>query len=142
MGYHSKLRGEIQFHPPVSGPELAPHSRFIPTGSSWDEGKRLVWLKMDEEIVPTYDGIRTRVRAVGIRTSQGDELRADDLLSEVDEIWKVFRFCPDGTPRTFNGEIRVFGEESPDVWRVIMIANEPVEQHPKLVWPDGTEEDV
>lgn len=133
MGYHSTLNGEILIDPPILWPDLE-KSPFICTEDRW-EYERLAWLRIVEEPVETAEGTLIRKKAVAIRASDADELRAGNLVSEVQEIVTAH-----GEGRTFTGFILVRGEESPDYWRAAVEDGRAVEVKPRIVWPDGTEE--
>lgn len=133
MGYTSYLSEEITIDPPIPWADLH-DSPFIRT-SDRREYERLVWLRMEEQDVETDEGTLTHKRAVAIRPSTADELRARGLVDEVQEIVNAH-----GRGRAFTGYILVTGEESPDIWRVAVEDGQAVEVRPKIVWPDGTEE--
>ncbi|RBQ21556.1 hypothetical protein DP939_02270 [Spongiactinospora rosea] len=133
MGYISYLSGEITIDPPIRWGELR-GSDFVRTKER-AEHERLVWLRTVEKTVDTEEGVLTTVMAVAIRPSEEDELRADALAREVQEI-----VAAHGDGRTFEGLILVRGEESPDIWRVRVVDGHAVEERPMLRWPDGTEE--
>ena len=132
MGYTSYISGEITIRPPITWDELqdSPFT-LTPERNEWD---RLTWLKLHEEVVQTSEGILIRKVAVAIRPSEADELRVYDLDQDVQAII-------DAHPgHTFDGVMVVRGEQSPDIWRVRIIDGRAVEERPRIVWPDGTEE--
>ncbi|GII88233.1 hypothetical protein Ssi03_62230 [Sphaerisporangium siamense] len=135
MGYVSYLSGEITIDPPIPWSQLH-GSRFVCTPAR-KEYERLVWLRLVEEPVETDEGTLIRRSAVAIRVSTADELRADGLLREVQEI-----VAAHGEGHTFTGRILVRGSESPDIWRVRIVDGRAVEERPTLVWPDGVGEQV
>lgn len=132
MGYTSYLSGEITITPPIPWSELQ-GSPFVRTPER-KEYDRLVWLRMTEETVETNEGTLIRKHAVAIRPSEADELRADGLARQVQEIVTAH-----GDGRTFEGLFLVRGEESPDLWRVRVEDGRAVEERPRITWPDGTE---
>lgn len=133
MSYTSYLDGEITFDPPIPWSELQ-ESPFIrtPERNEWD---RLVWLRMVEEPVQTGEGTLIRKQAIAIRPSEADELRVYGLDRDVQAIIDAH-----GEGRTFAGVLLVRGEKSPDIWRVRIVDGRAVEERPRIVWPDGTEE--
>lgn len=135
MGYVSYLSGEIAIDPPIRWSELY-GSPFVPTEGckEWD---RLVWLRLVEEPVETDEGTLTRKAAVAIRPSQADELRADGLRAEVQEIVEAH-----GEGRTFTGQILVRGSISPDIWRVQVVNGCALDERPTIKWFDGTDVEV
>ncbi|WP_084963337.1 DUF6205 family protein [Thermoactinospora rubra] len=135
MGYVSYLSGEIIIEPPIPWRELQ-HSPFVRTPER-KEWERLTWLRVVEETKETDEGTLTRREAVAIRPSQADELRAHSLVTDVQAIVDAH-----GAGRTFTGFILVRGEESPDIWRVAIENGRAVEVRPRIVWPDGTEEEA
>lgn len=134
MGYTSYIAGEITIHPPIPWGDLQ-GSAFVrtPDNKEWD---RLTWLRLVEDTVQTHDGTLIRKQAIAIRPSEADELRVRNLDREVQAII-------DAHPgHTFDGVLLVTGEESPDIWRVRIVDGRAVEERPRIVWPDGTEETV
>jgi hypothetical protein len=135
MGYTSYLSGEITIHPPIPWGELQ-DSPFVrtPDRNEWD---RLTWLRLVEDTVQTDEGTLIRKQAIAIRPSEADELRVYDLGREVQAIIDAH-----GEGRTFDGILLVCGDESPDIWRVRIIDGRAVEERPRIVWPDGTEQEA
>jgi hypothetical protein len=134
MGYTSHIAGEITIHPPIPWGELQ-SSVFIrtPERNEWD---RLTWLRLVEDTVETDDGTLVRKQAIAIRPSEADELRVRNLDGEVQAII-------DAHPgHTFDGVMVVTGEQSPDIWRVRIVDGRAVEERPRIVWPDGTEQEA
>lgn len=145
MSHSDKARGRITFDPPVSWAELEGYSRFIP-GEYRDEYRHSAWLEIRKEKERTSEGILIRQEAIGIRRSKEKNIDPEDLVNRVEAMVEAFRFLPDGSgsQRQFSGEIRVhgedMGEDTPDVWRVVVVNSEVSVQRPKLLWPDGTTE--
>lgn len=131
MGYTSYLSGEIAITPPIQWRDLQ-DSPFV-RADHLGEWERLVWLRVLED-AETGESTPTRKRAVAIRPSKADDLRAYDLVPQVQEIVTAH------SDRTFSGHILVRGEESPDIWRVRVHNGRAVGERPMLVWPDGTQE--
>lgn len=133
MSYTSYLSGEIVIDPPIPWGELQ-GSQFVrtPDNQEWD---RLTWLRLVEDTVETDDGTLIRKQAIAIRHAEADELRVRGLDRQVQEIIDAH-----GDGRTFDGVFLVRGEKSPDIWRVRIIDGRAVEERPRIVWPDGTEE--
>lgn len=123
MAYHSYLSNAIAIHPPISGEELAT-SPFVCL-DPFREADRLAWLHL------------VNGEAVAIRPSEADELDAETLARDIQYILDRH-----GLGRSFAGWILVFGEDSPDVWRVEVQDGKAVEVRPTLVWPDGTEQEA
>ncbi|MFG3439894.1 DUF6205 family protein [Nonomuraea sp. NPDC047897] len=134
MGYTSRLSGEITINPPIPWGELQ-GSPFVRTPDN-DEWDRLTWLRLVEDTVETDDGTLIRKQAIAIRPSEADELRVHGLDRDVQAIIDAH------LGHTFEGLMLVRGEESPDIWRVSVQDGCAVEERPRIVWPDGTEETV
>jgi hypothetical protein len=145
MSTTDSAQGSIKIDPPISWAELEGHPEFVTSGDWRDDHRREAWLKVEETRTRTSEGVLVRRTATHIVPREPGEGDRWELPSHVQDIWEAYRYAPDGTPREFTGEIRVQGEcmgdKTPNVWRVVMVANAPRTERPKLLWPDGTKEE-
>lgn len=129
MGYYSSLRGELTFDPPIiSGADVAALS---------DYG----YLRV--ETVKAIVTVGTQTTHTGVAVTTGvefdvSERKVHNLESEV----RAFVSSVDSRNlTTVNGTIEVFGEDSTDIWRLIVENSVVRREEAEVRWPDGSRVD-
>lgn len=138
-GRNDYIDGELTFTPPISWKEISDNGeRFVKTHND-KERDRLLWLVVEEGVpVEINGGTLIPKHGASFRISEADELSAEGLLMEVQDILKTFCVGPEGQ-RTFEGTIQVWGEHPGNIWRVrIYNGCTAKEEHVTCTWPDGT----
>lgn len=130
MGYNTRLEGSIKIAPPLSAVELREH----PEVSNSDI--RSVAVPVVKQRKDTNDGYTVILEGREIVPTTEDEHKAYGLL---DELRQYATFYPD---HAYSGYIYCYGEEQGDIWRVSIKDGKVLEERPKIVWPDGTEQEA
>ncbi|MFH9248191.1 DUF6205 family protein [Streptomyces lydicus] len=132
MGYTTRVTGEFTITPPLTWNEIkgSPFSPYPPAG---DDRIELV-LRVDEKTIETEDGPLHRRTASALVMSEIDEYRAHGLL-------EVVQRAVDSFPgHQWSGRLDCEGEETADLWRVVIRDGRAVKVTPRIVWPeDGAE---
>jgi hypothetical protein len=132
MGYTTRVEGEFAIMPPLSWPEFK-DSKFAPDNAESSHSPSLI-LRVAEDAVDTADGPLLRRTATALVMREIDEYRAYDLLEEVQEAIDAF------PGRTFTGRLNCEGEETGDLWRVVIRDGRAVRVEPRIVWPDESDD--
>lgn len=135
MGYDGRFSGVIAIVPPIPVTAIQT-SPLPPVGDFLPFEQSDIALIVDEPVPPeaTEDGAAVvRRYATGIKAAMtlfsGYQLR--NHVQDVVRIW--------GTGRTFTGHIECVGPEG-ELRRIEVHDGRAVEVRPRIVWPDGTEE--
>lgn len=128
MGYITHVTGEFTITPPLTWPEFK-DSQFAP-GNITDSYDPELILRVAEEPVDTDDGPLLRRTATALVMREIDEYRAYNLLAQVQTAVDSF------PGHTFTGRLDCEGEESADLWRVVVREGRAVKVEPRIVWPD------
>ncbi|MFI8351243.1 DUF6205 family protein [Streptomyces sp. NPDC085596] len=128
MGYYTRVTGEINIEPPLTWQEFK-DSPFLP-GSANDSTAYDVRLRADEETVDTDDGQLIRKTASTVLPRWDDSFKAYNLIEHVQAIIDAF------PGHTFSGRLDCEGEETGDLWRVVIRDGRAVKVTPQIVWPD------
>ncbi|MEV5911081.1 DUF6205 family protein [Streptomyces chartreusis] len=128
MGYTTHVTGEFAIEPPLTWPEIK-DSPFAPQNVKTRSEPALI-LRVDEETADTADGPLLRRTASALVMRQIDEYRAHGLLDEVQTAVDAF------AGHEWSGRLDCEGEESADLWRVIVRGGKAVRIDPQIVWPD------
>ena len=128
MGYYSYVRGSISFDPPLTHKEIQ-EIQNMASDSNW-----VFELDIEIRVRDTEEGELSYSTCNSIQSASEDQIKAYDA---VEDLKTLVRRIP--SPRTFNGEFRIEGEESGDIWRLRVVNGTVVEERAMVVWPDGTE---
>lgn len=130
MGYNTRLEGSIKIIPPLSAAELREH----PEVSNSDS--RSVAVPVVKQRKDTDEGYTVVLEGREITPTTDEEHKAYGLI---DELCDYANFYPG---HEYSGYIYCYGEESGDIWRVSIKDGKVLEERPKIVWPDGTEQEA
>ncbi len=128
MGYYTTVTGELRIEPPLTWGEIKDNPFLPDTPAGLAEYD--VRLRIDEETVDTADGQLTRKTCAAIEPRWDDSFKAYHLVEHVQTLIDAF---PD---RTFTGRLECEGEDTGDLWRVIVRDGRAVKIEPRIVWPD------
>jgi Family of unknown function (DUF6205) len=128
VGYTTYVTGEFTITPPLTWPEFK-DSKYAPDNLESRREPPLV-LQVEEETVTTELGPLLRLTATALVMREIDEYRAYDLLEKVQEAIDSF------PGHTFTGYLACDGEQSSDIWRVVIRDGRAVRVEPRIVWPD------
>ena len=128
MGYYTSVDGEIRIQPPLTWAEIK-DSPFLP-GSPNDNTNYDVRLRADEDTVDTDEGQLVRKTCSALLPRWDDSFKAYNLVEHVQAVIDAF---PD---HTFTGRFDCEGEETGDLWRVVIRDGRAVKVEPRIVWPD------
>ena len=128
MGYNTHVEGQFMITPPLAWPEFK-DSEFAPHNikDSYDPDVVLV---VAEDNVDTPDGPLLKRTATALAMREIDEYRAYNLLDQVQKAVDSF------PGRAWSGRLDCEGEESADLWRVVIRDGRAVKVEPRIVWPD------
>lgn len=127
MGYCTRVTGEISIEPPLTWNEFKDSQFADGADSSMD-----VRLNVTEETVDTDEGQLIRKTAAVLIPSWDDSFKAYHLLEHVQRAIDEF------PSHTFTGRLDCEGEESGDLWRVVVRNGQATKVEPQLIWPDET----
>jgi hypothetical protein len=139
VGYYTRLSGGFNIEPPIT------YGEFIAAGYNEED---LVTPKKDLDLLGGHGELFFTIQRTRQKTTVG--YKVDVTCSRVDAYEdqmkcyglsdSVKRLVVDfGRTHTFSGTVNAFGEEDGDIWRIKALVNgEMIEEHPKLVWPDGS----
>lgn len=122
MGYTTSVGGEISIEPPLTWREFK-DSPFAGTDKD-------VAFHVEEKTVDTDDGPLTRKAATAIVSTWEDSYKAYHLVEHVQEVIDAF------PGHTFTGRLECEGEDTGDLWRVVVRDGRAVKVTPRIVWPD------
>jgi uncharacterized protein DUF6205 len=128
MGYYTRVTGELRIEPPLAWGEFK-DSPFLP-GSPNDNTDYDVRLRTDEETVDTEDGQLIHKIASEVLPRWDDSFKAYNLVEHVQKLIDAF------PGHAFTGRFDCEGEESGDLWRVIVRDGRAEKVTPRIVWPD------
>lgn len=131
MGYNTRVDGEFAINPPLTWNEIK-NSPFNQPGREglWCAEKIDLGLRVNETSVDTDDGPLLRRTASALVMPYIDEYRAYTLIEQVQQCIDLF------PGHTFNGRLDCEGEETGDLWRVVIRDGRAVRVEPRIVWPD------
>jgi hypothetical protein len=122
MGYNTRVTGAILITPPLTAAELRAHPE-VKDGDC-------AYVQVNEEPVETDEGTLIRTTGNAIVPWRDEEYKAYDLVEQVQHIVSTF---PD---RAYEGRFDCYGEENPDIWRLVIRDGRAVQIRPQLIWPD------
>lgn len=128
MGYYTSVDGEIRIQPPLTWAEIK-DSPFLP-GSPNDKTEYDVRLRADEETIDTDEGQLVRKTCSVLLPRWDDSFKAYHLVEHVQAVIDAF------PGRTFTGRLDCEGEETGDLWRVVVRDGRALKVEPRIVWPD------
>lgn len=133
MGYSSRFEGQMDLSRELTHAEV----KAVEAVTDQDG-----WFGLDvwEDEEDTDTGRLTARAADSIVVTYDDSGKA---YSALEELQKLIDALPGDVGVT--GGFRRTGEESPDVSRYVLKPTDPrtvIEEKPRLVWPDGSEEPV
>jgi hypothetical protein len=132
MGYTTHVTGEFAITPPLTWPEFK-DSEFAPHNITETYDPDLI-LRVTEETVDTPDGPLLRRTATALAMRGIDEYRAYHLLEQVQKAIDSF------PGHTFTGRLDCEGEDTGDLWRVLVRNGRAVKVEPEIVWPEGSDQ--
>jgi hypothetical protein len=127
MGYITHVTGEFAIEPPLAWPEFK-GSEFAPHNITCSNPDLI--LRVHETTVDTPDGPLLHRTATALVMREIDEYRAYNLLNQVQKAVDAF------PGHTFTGRLNCEGQESDDLWRVVIRDGRAVKVKPRIVWPD------
>jgi hypothetical protein len=128
MGYYTRVDGEIRIEPPLTWAEIKDNPSIPDTPGGRAEYD--VRLRIDEETVDTNEGQLTRKTCSALVPSWDDSFKAYNLIEHVQAMIDAF------PGHTFTGRLDCEGEESGDLWRVVVRDGRAVKVTPRIVWLD------
>jgi hypothetical protein len=129
MGYDINFSGEIRIDPPIPADEVL--AAGFPQPGIY--GDRDVAVRVEEVPVEGVAGAYRRlVVAIEPCMSQYTAYQAVEHIQEVVDRW--------GEGRTFPGHLSCSDPHEGGLWRLEVQDGRAVEVHPRIVWPDGSEE--
>jgi hypothetical protein len=127
MGYNTSYKGAIQIEPPLTWAEIK-DSPYLPD-AAWNKGLD-VKLNVVEEIVDTDEGTLTRRSADAIVPVTEDSYKGYDIVQTVQKLI-------DAHPgHEFTGRFDCEGDDSGDVWRLVVKNGRAVKVKAQIVWPE------
>lgn len=131
MGYNTCFSGEITITPPLTWREIK-DSPWLPERAKADYAD--VKFKLDEQTIETDDGQVIRRHAVALVPLTDEEYKGYDIVETVQKILDSYR---DG--HTFTGRFDCEGEQTGDMWRLVVRDGRAVKVEPRIVWPDDSD---
>ncbi len=131
MGYLSHITGGCTIEPPLDAGEL----RLLPS-----EDYGLVRIETVEDVRVVAEGILTVRTGTRLGLAWDDAVKAYDFESDVARAVAAVTEAGDG--HAVNGTFRVEGEDQGDVWRLVVTGGRIARENARLVWPDGTTENL
>jgi hypothetical protein len=129
MGYYTTVEGEITITPPLTWSEIK-DSPFNTKSTAFDD-RMDAHLDITEEIIDTDEGQLIRRTATGIKPASTEEYKAYYLIEHVQKLM-------DSHPgHTFAGHFDCSGEESGDVWRLVIRNGHAEKIEAQLTWGSG-----
>lgn len=128
MGYYTRVNGEINIEPPLTWAEIKSNPLLPETEGGRSEYD--VRLRIDEETVDTDEGQMIRKTCSALVPTWDDSFKAYHLVKHVQQMIDAF------PGHTFTGRLDCEGEETGDLWRVIIRDGRAVKVTPRIVWPD------
>lgn len=131
MGYYTRFTGQIDIEPPLMWLEIK-DSPFLPSRAEAPRDYRDAMFVVDEESIHTDEGVLWRKKAIAVRATAGDgkQVKAYSIVKHVQEIVDAY------PGHAFIGHIEASGEESGDLWRLVVRDGKAIQIKPRLVWPD------
>ena len=129
MGYTTTVNGEIDITPPLSWQEIKA-SPFAPNDTHGDYNVRL---RIDETSIDTDDGTLLRRSAPALVPAWEEAFKAYHLVEHVQTAIDAF------PGHLFSGRLECEGEDTGDLWRVVVRDGRAVKVEPRIVWPDEPE---
>lgn len=127
MGYYTRYDGEISIDPPLTWAEIR-NSAWAPGGNSrWN-----VKLAITEEAIDTDEGPLTRRTSAGLVPLVEDGYKGD-IVAHVQAAIDAF------PGHAFSGRFDCEGEDSGDIWRLVVRNGRAEKVKPRIVWPDEDE---
>lgn len=133
MGYITRFDGELTIVPPLTWAEVK-DSNFEPDRV---ESIRLdVKLRISEVEVDTDEGVMIRRAGVALIPTYEDDMRGYDIVEHVQ------RFLDEHPGHDLTGRLDCEGEDAGDLWRLEVHDRRAVKVKPRILWPDGTEQEI
>lgn len=131
MGYVTRVHGEFQILPDLTWSEI----RKSPFGESTRPSRWMAYgfdldLVVDEESKETDEGVLIYRSSRSLVMQEIDEYRERNL---VDQIQKIIDMFPG---HLFLGYLEGEGEESADIWRIVVRDGTAVRVKPEIIWPE------
>ena len=123
MSYYTDVSGKIRISPPITWPEMKT-SPFV------DDDNLDVRLDIEVETVDTSDGELIRRTAYDLIPATDEAYRVRHLVEDVQKAIDAF------PGHVFTGTLHCDGEDSSDLWRVVVCDGRAVKVEPRIVWPD------
>lgn len=125
MGYYTRVTGELHIEPPLTWAEIK-----TVADSAFGDGCLDVTLDIREDTVDTDEGPLILKTAPALVPSWDEEYKAYNLVAHVQQAIDAF------PGHTFTGRLECEGEESGDLWRVVVRDGRAEKVTPRIVWPD------
>jgi hypothetical protein len=135
MGYYSRLSGELTINPPLKWGQFRDSEFFDDRANeNWRNGYACIRFRVERDTAETDEGKREVITAVAVEPSTEDSMKVYELKVELQRLVDAFPV------HEFTGEFLIEGEESGDIWKLVVDDNrKAAEIHPRIVWPDGSE---
>jgi hypothetical protein len=131
MGYDVNMSGEIRIDPPAPGDELYIAGYPVPGGY----GDKDVAVRIDDVLVAGIpDAYRRLATAIVPCMSRYTAYHALEHIQQVVDRW--------GEGRTFTGRLNCSDPNTGDLWRLEVHNGRAAKVTPRIVWPDGTEQET
>jgi hypothetical protein len=128
MGYYTTVTGEIAITPPLTWREFK-DSPFNTTCIDSYDGLKEVKLRVVEEQVDTDEGPLLRKLAVALVPESDDSRKYYHLIENVQEAIDAF------PGHTFTGRFDCEGEDTGDLWRLVIRDGFAERVEPRIIWP-------
>lgn len=129
MGYYTKFEGEIRIDPPLTWREVK-DSPYLPDAAQ-RTGMVDVKFNVQESVEETDDGTVTRRWVDAIVPLSDSQYKGYSIIETVQKIIDQYK----GT-HTFSGRFDCEGEETADLWRLVVRNGRAEKVEPRIVWPD------
>src|SRR5437764_620918 len=125
MGYYTRFDREIRIDPPLTWAEIR-DSPYLPD-AAYSSGVPDVKFPVEE----TDEGTITRRRAVGIVPLTDGQYKGYSIIETVQEVIDQYK-----ETHSFTGRFDCEGEETGDLWRLVVRNGRVEKVEPRIVWPE------
>jgi hypothetical protein len=131
----TRFEGEIRIEPPIPWGQIK-DSPFLPDQArEYGDGRDLKFL-LSEVHRDTDEGTVIARSAVALVSTWDHEARGYNIVAHLQEVVDAY------PGHEFVGRLDCAGENTGDLWRLEVHDRRAVKVTPRIVWPDGTEEEV
>ena len=133
MGYITHFDGEFIITPPLTWAEVR-DSRFSP--DNFERHRLDVKVRVGEQVTEDDNGVHIVRTGVALVPAYEDEMSGYNIVDHVQ------RFLSEHPGHGLVGRLDCAGEETGDLWRLEIHDGRAVKVKPRIVWPDGSEQEI